>query len=141
MIILIKNKRSIFACFFVRLLYCSVVVLILPHGFHNCFKYFGFVFREIGQNLAVQLDFLFLQRIHETAVGESERTDGGVDFDVPQTAVGSFFVFAVTVGVGAGFGNRDFRKLDAIFASPAVALSLRENLAPFFLHALFLVLL
>ena len=64
---------------------------------------------EIGERFAVEIDFLFLEAVHERGIRHARGTHGGVDAHDPQTAKAAALIAAITICVGetlfVGFGR------------------------------------
>src|SRR6201999_833734 len=73
---------------------------------------------DLGQHLAVHLDFGLVQAVDKFGVAHAVQPRGGVDPGDPETAEGPLFVAPVAVGVHA-------RPLDLLFGEP-----IRRMLAP-----------
>ena len=114
----------------------------LPFGggvlvyFIFCLLHFGNQFVEDGwvilgehrEDLAVEVDVLFFQSIHESAVRESVRANRGIDADLPQAAEGAFLGAAISEGHRTGLEDRGASESDFGFAAPHHPLRLLEKI-------------
>lgn len=90
--------------------------------FHQGLKLRGFVDREIGQNLAVQLDVRLLEPVHELAVVHIERAAGRIDAHDPETAVLLLLLLAALVRVNARLVDRIVNGADVLARVPVETL-------------------
>lgn len=84
---------------------------------------------KVGEGLAVQLDVLCFERADQLAVGESERTCTGIDFDGPELAEVTLLGSAIAEGVGTGFESSGSCKTDLAFTAPLHSLCLEKEVA------------
>lgn len=87
---------------------------------------------ELSQDFAIEFDVVFFKLMNEAAVGESERPNGGVNFDLPESAEITFFLSAVPEGVSAGVKQGLARRPFFFASAVAKALGrLEYSTAPF----------
>src|SRR4051812_10376328 len=84
--------------------------------------------REIGEDLAVDVDLRALQPGHERAVGHAELAHRGVDARDPQRAEGALLLAAVAVGVLPRLHHRLLGDAVDVLAAAAEPLRLLEDL-------------
>lgn len=60
------------------------------------------MFGELGQDFAIEFDFVLFEPVNKPAVGETKRADGGVNLNLPEPAEVTFFPPAVSQSVFAG---------------------------------------
>ena len=82
---------------------------------------------QLRQHLTVEADIFFLQQVDKLRVAQAVRPDRGVDSDLPQRPVSSFFFLAAAVGVNAGFDDGGLSQFDRVLAAPAETLGLGEQ--------------
>src|SRR3569623_1011405 len=86
-----------------------------------------FVHRDVGENLAVELDARELEPVHELRIGQAFGADAGVDALDPQAPEGPLLHLAVAIGVLAGRFDRLPRDADGVLATTPVALGLFQD--------------
>lgn len=89
------------------------------------------VLGEFSKHLPVERDAALPQRMHETAVGESERAECCVELHVPRAAGRTLFAPAIAVGIDTSFENGSFCCTNELLASPAKTLRSLEQTASF----------
>src|SRR5918993_218585 len=68
----------------------------------NALEGLALVHRDVGQDLAVEIDSGELQAVHELAVGQAFLADGGIDALDPERSERALLHLAVAIGVLAG---------------------------------------
>src|SRR3954462_9416082 len=86
-----------------------------------------FVHRDVGQDLAIEIDPGELQAVHELAVGEALRADRGVDPLDPQRPERALLHLAVAIGVLAGLLDGLPGDPDRVLAAAVIALRLLQD--------------
>lgn len=69
--------------------------MVLLGGIEDARENFGFVFGEVGENLAVEGDVGFEKLVDELGIGGAVLTGGGIDLNGPEIAHGPLFLLAV----------------------------------------------
>src|SRR4051812_27779212 len=87
----------------------------------------AFVHRDIGQDLAVEVDSGELQAVHELAVGQALGADRGVDPLDPQRPERALLHLAVAIGILAGLLDGLTGDPDRVLAAAVIALRLLED--------------
>ena len=87
------------------------------------------VLGDCGQNLSVNFVVLCLKDVDELAVGCAEISNGGIDADVPETAVVVLLVLAVSKSVGSGVGEGFLGLLLFLRTSKVISFSTRKDIA------------
>lgn len=85
-------------------------------------------FSQMRERFAVEFDALFLGGANEFAVRKAERTQGGVDFDIPQSAEVAFLVATMGESVTAGMGERFIGGALGLGAAETEAFGLAQNI-------------
>src|ERR1700719_2595177 len=80
-------------CWFLRGLAESALSLL-----GKALKRAGIIYREVGQNLAIQFDSAFFETVDELVVAHPVQFGGGADAHNPERAVLPLFLFASGVG-------------------------------------------
>ena len=106
---------------------------VLTYQRDNFFKYFRFVFREVGKNLSVQFYVFLSQASDKRAVFCAGGAAGGVDFHIPKSAKIALFFFAAAKGVRPGMYQRFFGSAFFRFSAPTKSFGIAEDFLAFFM--------
>jgi len=74
---------------------------------------------ELRKYFTVDGDAVLTEAVDKLVVRKRMLTDGGVDMDLPESALVRFFLATIVVGVLAGFKNGFFGQLEDAFAATA----------------------
>src|SRR5687768_11149786 len=85
------------------------------------------VHRDIGQDLAVEIDSGEFEAVHELAVGQALGPDGGVDALDPQGAEAALLHLAVAIGILPGLLDGLAGDADRVLAAAVIALRLIQQ--------------
>ncbi len=100
--------------------------------FDECLEGVVVADRELGENLAVELNLLGLQDSDEAAVARIESAKRVAESDDPEGTEGALLVPSVTIGVGTGFHDGLFGGGILSAAAPAVSLCRLEKVVASF---------
>ncbi len=103
-------------------------VVRLLNGFDELLERLRLRASKFGENLAVELDGLLLQRIDEYTVGCTELAKCSVEANSPEIASGALLQLAANVGLHAGLEHSGLCKLGELLAAPLEAFGLLEQL-------------
>jgi len=85
------------------------------------------VHRDVGQNLAVEVDARKLKRVDEFAIGQPFGADRGVDPLDPQGAEAALLNFAVAIGILPGLFDGLAGDSDGVLAAAIIALRIVQD--------------
>ncbi len=76
---------------------------------------------QVGQYLAVEVNAVGAEQVHELGVGDAVLTSAGIDAGDPEAAESAFFAAAVAIGIAHCFVHCIFGYGEDIFARTEIA--------------------